>query len=175
MHLVIVYASIEGQTRKIARAMSATAQSAGWKTTVYDGRDLADVDLATADRVIVAAPVHAGNYPEDLVDWAKAGAGGLNAVPSAFVSVSLSAASIFENEHKAIEEIAEAFCTETGWRPNAIHQAAGALRYTEYDFFKKIVMRMIARKEGAPEDTGTDVEYTDWAKLADFVRGFLGA
>ena len=59
-------------------------------------------------------------------------------------------------------------------KPLAIHHAAGALRFTEYDFFKRWIMRSIAEKEGHTVDTGKDIEYTDLAALKDFVEDFLG-
>ena len=45
-----------------------------------------------------------------------------------------------------------------------IQQVAGALRFTQYDFFKKFIMRMIAKKAGEKDPSG-DKEYTDWARL----------
>lgn len=175
MRLLIAYGTIEGQTRKIARAISATAQEAGWRTDVFDMDDLADADPAATDRIVVAAPVHAGEYPDEIGEWLKANAAKLNATPSAFVSVSLSAASSFEEEHKAIEKVAADFCAGCGWTPRAVHHAAGALRYTEYDFLKRLLMRYIAKKEGASTDVSKDQEFTDWPALARFVGDFLKA
>lgn len=173
MQVVIAYGTIEGQTRRIARAMSATVQRAGSMVTVYDMDDLDDIDLAAANRVIIAAPVHAGEYPDEITDWVAAHAGKLNAMPSAFVSVSLSAASAIPDEQEAVEKITADFLAKSGWHPGLVHHAAGALRYTEYDFFKRMLMRYIARKEGGDVDTSRDHEYTDWQKLSDFVTEFM--
>lgn len=173
MRVIIVYGTVEGQTRRIARSMASTVQEAGAHVTVFDMDDLQDVELDRSDRVIVAAPVHAGEYPDEIVDWVKANSARLNALPSAFVSVSLSAASSFPEEHEAIAKITMDFLAATGWHPRAVHQAAGALRYSEYDFLKKLLMRYIARKEGASTDTSRDFEFTDWAKLGAFVGDFL--
>jgi menaquinone-dependent protoporphyrinogen oxidase len=53
-----------------------------------------------------------------------------------------------------------------------VHHAAGALKYLEYDFFKRALMRQIARKEGASVDTSRDHEFTDWEALDAFVQEF---
>ncbi len=69
--------------------------------------------------------------------------------------------------------MADAFFAETGWHPAAVHHAAGALRYTKYDFLKRLLMRHIAAKEGGDVDTSEDHEYTDWEALAAFVQDVL--
>ena len=45
---------------------------------------------------------------------------------------------------------------------------AGALQYREYDFFTRLVMRMIARHHGQSTDTKQDIDYTDWQAVAGF-------
>ncbi|MEZ5812913.1 MAG: flavodoxin domain-containing protein [Rhizobiaceae bacterium] len=175
MHVVVIYATVEGQTRKIARNIAGTVQSAGHDVTVFDATDIEDVDLGATDALIVAAPVHVGRYPAALGHWLKANAGAVASIPSAFVSVSLATASAFAEEHREIEAIAAAFTAECGWKPTAVHQAAGALRYLEYDFLKRLLMRQFARKEGGPVDMSKDHEFTDWDALADFVNGFVKA
>lgn len=175
MHVVILFATVEGQTRKIARHMAGTVQSLGHDVTVYDAADLEDVDLDLADAFIAAAPVHIGRFPAPFVHWVKERADALNGKRSAFVSVSLGIASQFEAEKREIDAIGEAFFAETGWHPGAVHHAAGALRYTRYDFLKRLLMRHIAAKEGGDVDTSEDHEYTDWDGLAAFVTGFLAA
>lgn len=173
MRVFVVYGTVEGQTRKIARAIADTAQDKGWRATVFDMDDLSDADPAGADRVIVAAPIHAGEFPEEIAGWIKANRLRLNAIPTAFVSVSLAAASSFPEEHEALDKITARFFDATGWTPRAAHQAAGALRYREYDFIKRLLMRYIARKEGASTDTSKDHEFTEWGALARFVGDFL--
>jgi menaquinone-dependent protoporphyrinogen oxidase len=46
---------------------------------------------------------------------------------------------------------------------------AGALAYSKYNFFIKLVMKAIARKAGGPTDTSRDYEFTDWPALDRFV------
>lgn len=173
MHVVVIYGTVEGQTRKIARNIAGTVQSEGHDVTVFDAADVEDVDLDIADAVIVAAPVHIGKYPTGLVHWVRKQQKALQTIPGAFVSVSMASASAFPEEHREVEKITSRFLEETGWKPVAVHQAAGALRYLEYDFFKRLVMRHIAHKEGGSTDTTHDHEFTDWSALSGFVVDFL--
>lgn len=174
MHVIIVYASVEGQTRKIARNVAGAVQSLEHDVSIFDSADIEDVDLGLADAVIVAAPVHIGDYPAAVTHWMAENAAALNGLPTAFVSVSLSAASTFEEEKRELDQLTQEALARTGWKPKAIHYAAGALRYTKYDYFKRLLMRYISAKEGGDTDTSQDHEYTDWDALAAFVREFLG-
>lgn len=173
MHVIVIYATVEGQTRKIARHIAGTVQSLGHDVTVFDAADLGDLDLGLADAVIAAAPVHIGKFPASFVQWVADHAAELNDRRTAFVSVSLGAASQFDAERREIAAIADEFHAETGWHPSGLHHAAGALRYTKYDFLKRLLMRHIAAKEGGDVDTSEDHEYTDWEALAAFVQDVL--
>ncbi|MEX0407234.1 flavodoxin domain-containing protein [Aquibium sp. LZ166] len=173
MHVLIIFGTVEGHTRKIARNVSATVQSLGHQTTVFDAGDLGDVDLDIADAVIVCAPVHMGQYPMAITHWLTTRADRLSKVPGAFVSVSLAAASPFPEEHAEIQKLTEALFERTGWRPRMVHQAGGALRYPQYDFLKRLLMKHIAYREGGPTDVTKDHEFTNWNALAAFVEGFV--
>jgi menaquinone-dependent protoporphyrinogen oxidase len=174
MHVLIAYGTVEGQTRKIARHISGSVQSRGDDVTIFNAADLGDVDLDFFDAAIIAAPVHLGAFHPAIVDWVGKNSKRLNGMPSAFVSVSLAAASAFPEEHAAIQKIADDLFDRTGWKPGHVHHAAGALRYTKYDFLKRLLMRYISRKEGGSTDTSEDHEYTDWDALDTFVGAVLG-
>jgi menaquinone-dependent protoporphyrinogen oxidase len=51
-------------------------------------------------------------------------------------------------------------------------QVAGALKYTQDDFFKRLMLQMISKSSGGSTDTSKDHEYTDWTALARFVSDF---
>ena len=53
------------------------------------------------------------------------------------------------------------------------HNAAGALKYVEYDYFKRWMMKRIAEEEDGPTDTSRDHELTDWPALDEFVDAFV--
>jgi len=54
-----------------------------------------------------------------------------------------------------------------------VTQVAGALKYTQYDFFTRLLMKRIAKKEGRTTDTSRDYEYTDWNAVRQFVKEFV--
>lgn len=73
--------------------------------------------------------------------------------------------------HRMIDEFLEL----TGWQPGKIQAVAGALLYTKYNFFLRLLMKRIAKAAGGDTDTSRDHEYTDWKALDHFVEEFLPA
>lgn len=173
MRILILFATIEGHTRKIAEHISDTLQKAGHDVRMINATSDHAVPAADEfDASIVAAPVHVGTFPAPVRRLVKENAETLMARPGAFVSVSLAAASSEGSELAEIGDYVEAFSKETGWWPVSIHHAAGALKYTEYDFFRRWMLKRIAGKEGGPTDTSKDYEFTDWDALDRFVAEF---
>ena len=175
MNILILYATTEGQTEKIAAAIAGHVRAAGHELALANITEVDDVDLAAHDAAILGASVHMGRYQASLVHFIHDHVAALNNCPSAFVSVSLSAASDEADERAEIEAIAGRLFDETRWRPDHVHHAAGAFRFTRYDFFRRWAMKYIAVSKGEEVNMGEDKEYTDWAALERFVGEFLAA
>jgi len=171
--LLIVFGTTEGQTRRIAERMAEEARLCGFAVELHDATHLPPgLDPGSFEAVIVAGSVHVGRHQTSVSHFVHDHLASLQRLPSALVSVSLAAAGDGEDRADA-QDCADRFLRETGWRPAAVHLAAGAFRYTQYDFFKRWMMKRIAREKGQPTDTSRDHEYTDWEALARFVDGFL--
>lgn len=173
MRLLIVYGTTEGHTRKIAFRLSEWAQAAGHDVTLVESTEtLWPLDWRAFDAVVLAASLHGGRYQTTIVRFARAHAVHLNTMHTAFVSVSLSAASRNDDDVRGLEQCIEEFCRRTGWVPSIVHHASGAFRYTQYGFFKRWGMKYMAWRKGGPTDTSKDWELTDWDALAEFVDDF---
>jgi menaquinone-dependent protoporphyrinogen oxidase len=173
MKFLICYATTEGQTRKIAEALRESIRKAGHDTVCIDAALSEGVAFGHQDAVIMAGSVHIGRYQPALVQCIASWLDDMKDVPTAFVSVSLSAASDDPEDIADAEGCAQRLFDETGWMPDLVHHAAGAFRYTRYDFFKRWAMRFIAMQKGAPTDASEDVEYTDWDALGRFAGEFI--
>ncbi|MEM8541406.1 MAG: flavodoxin domain-containing protein [Pseudomonadota bacterium] len=170
MHIALIYASIEGQTRKIAKHIAALLDENHHSSLVIDANDVTNsLELSDVDGVIVCAPVHVSSFPKSVVRLLQREHLQLMAVPGAFVSVSMAVASDDESSAAEIDKIVHELCDDTGWWPVVTHNAAGALKYLEYEFFKKWMMQRISKKSGGPTDASQDYEFTNWEKLDDFV------
>jgi menaquinone-dependent protoporphyrinogen oxidase len=70
---------------------------------------------------------------------------------------------------RELDRLQADFLERTGWRPTLTKHVAGALRYRDYNWFKRLAMRRIVRKAGGDIDTSRNYEYTDWNDLDAFV------
>ena len=159
----VFFATSEGQTRVIARRIVSVLHDLGLESCAIDvaGPNAADIDWAHVRGAIVGASIHIGKHQKAAERFVKAHAVDLTRVPSAFFSVSLSAASKNVNEVEAAKKLAKAFPAACGWMPARIVSVAGRLAYSEYGFFIRWVIKRIAKKEGAPTDTSRDYELTN--------------
>lgn len=173
--VLILYATSEGQTRRIAEHLGATLRARGSTVDVIDVAEIGtDFSLDRYSAAVLAASVRIGKHPKGMVEFVKRHLEELERIPATFISVSLSEAGA-EDTKRTPEDRArfaadaqgmiEAFLAETGWHPSKVHAAAGALMYSKYNFLIRFVMRRIARSVGVSTDTSHDYEFTDWAAL----------
>ncbi len=162
-------ATTEGQTRRIAAEIAATLREQGFVSDVHClSEAMPAVDWSNVRGVVVGASIHAGRHQKAAADFVRREAGHLSACPSAFFSVSLSAASRNPAEVDAARGLATHFVRQTGWEPTRVLSVAGKLAYSQYGFLIKQIMRFIAWREGAPTDTSRDYEFTDWSMVRQF-------
>ena len=170
MTVLITYATTEGQTRKIARFCADRLIAQGHSVELLPLVDLGDddegIDMSRFDAAILAGSVHGGRLQPQLARFAARHAAALNARPSLFLVVSLSAAGNDPDERADLARIAAEFAENAAWTPGNVVHVAGAFRFTQYDFFKALAMRWIAHSKGEAVTPHTDKEYTDWTALA---------
>jgi menaquinone-dependent protoporphyrinogen oxidase len=172
--ILIVYGTTEGQTRKIAEFIAERLRSQGQKVTVVDSATPAAEQLMPVYAgAFVGGSLHQHRHQSSLVHFVKANATWLNAIPTAFFSVSLAAAGPDAGAQAEARKLADEFVADTGLKPCMVRLVAGALKYTRYDFFKRFIMRMIAKHAGGDTDTSQDHEYTDWDDVRRFVDEYL--
>jgi menaquinone-dependent protoporphyrinogen oxidase len=174
MDILVAYGTIEGHSRKIAEWIEDRVRTNGNNSRVIDASALQGrLDVAGHDAVVIIAPVHQRAHPEAVLDFIFAHRDRLNANPSAFISVSLSAA--FDAGQADARSYMDHLLQCTGWQPTATHLAAGALRYTEYDYFKEQIIRHIVLRGTSAADVKGDHDFTDWKALGRFVDDFVRA
>lgn len=171
--VLVLYGTTDGQTAKIADAIGGALRHAGVHAEVLNAARHQNVRPDDFDAVIVAASIHAGGYQRAVVRWVRAHAADLNRRPTAFVSVCLGVLQHDPAVDRDLDAIAERFFAKTDWHPTETKVVAGALRYTEYGWWKRRIMRNIAAKAHGDTDTSRDFEYTDWTDLAAFTQQFV--
>ena len=173
MNILIAFTTTEGQTRKIARAMQRTVETAGHAVTLHDCAErTVRIKSADFDAVILAASVHHRRYQSALYDFVAAHLAALQQKPVAFVSVSLSV-TLASGEAEAQEYVSE-FISETGLSVDAVHLAEGAIRYFEYSRSEASTIDLVVFKgQKTMPERNANPEYTDWAALEAFVMRFV--
>lgn len=167
---LIAYATTHGHTAKIARRIADAIRAAGHAVDMRG--DLAESDPSPVgyDAVIAGASIHAGRHQDEMVRWARGHGASLNMMPSAFFSVSLTAAEDTDEARATTRGYLDEFEEATGWTPRQRTAFAGAVQYREYGFFMRLFMRALMKRARRPTDTRRDHVYTDWNAVDEFAR-----
>lgn len=174
--VLVVYGTKEGQTRKIAEFIAGALRAHSVEVELVDsaGEGAALVQPVCA-AAIVCGSLHQHSYQASLLRFVKDNKDWLAGIPTAFVAVSLTAVLKDDESRDELRKAAETFCRQTGWTPTMTRHVAGALRYSQYDYFKRLIMKLLARQQDGDTDTSHDHEYTDWDDLTRFVDEFVAA
>jgi menaquinone-dependent protoporphyrinogen oxidase len=173
---LIVYGTKEGQTAKIADKIGEVIRQRGYQTDIYDARKIPTTfqfDGYTA--ALVGSSIHMMKWSAPVLQFVRRYKFQLEKVPSAFFSVSMTAASATQEERSKLEPYVQKFFDKSGWRPSTVGNFAGSLAYTKYGFFTRWVMQRIAQSKGESSNTDTshDIEFTDWEQVSKFANDFV--
>ena len=174
MKVLIIYGTTEGQTKKIAETASKHISAAEHQVELIDSASLTTIpDPTNFDAVILAASVHQERHQDSIINLVLAQRDKLASVPTAFISVSLSAAT--KEGLASAQQYVDRINRVTKFEPAKVLLLAGALRYSEYDYFKiQIIKHVVMQNNGTFEPTGNH-EFTDWEALDKFVDDFLAS
>lgn len=169
--ILVLYATTDGHTAKIAGVFGSALRTRGFAVDVVEaGRHAPDPEAYSA--VVVAASLHAGGYQRSVRRWVRTHADVLNGKPTAFLSACLAVLEQNPKVQQDLSGIIDRFLSSTGWQPSITKPVPGALLYTRYNPVKRWVMKRIVRKAGGDTDTSRDYEYTDWNTLRAFADEF---
>lgn len=173
MKILIVYATTDGQTRKIARFVADRLADTGHSAEMLPAADAGDVAVDRFDGVILAGSLHVSGFQKPLAAFARNAAPALNTARTLFLTVSLTAAGDHEEDWDGLHKAVADFIRETGWTPGRTEHVAGAFRFTEYDFFRAWAMRWIAAQRDKAAAAQQTTEYTDWAALGGVIDDWV--
>lgn len=170
--ILIVYGTTHGQTATIAAFLRLTIEQRGCQVVLSNVKEPPTPPLDQFDGVMVGASIIARGHQPAIKAFIRDHLATLNAMPSAFFSVSASAGSSREAGRAAARRVRDAFLAETGFHPDVSESIAGAIKYTRYNFLLRWYMKKASRMNGGSTDTSRDHEYTDWAQVEAFGRQF---
>jgi menaquinone-dependent protoporphyrinogen oxidase len=171
--VLVLYGSVYGQTAKIARRIGERLTEAGHDVVLASANALPPGAAPGAfDGVILGSSIVVGRHQRAVRRFAQRHHGRLNVLPSAFFSVSASAAAHSIHGWKDVHRCLTEFRGETGWYPPLTEGIAGSITYTRYGRLLRWWMWRVTRKQGGPTDTSRDHELTDWTQVDRFADAF---
>ena len=171
--ILILYGTSYGQTAKIARHMADLLTASGETVTLVDASyQPHSLTPREFDGVIVGGSIIRGRHQKGVRRFVHAHWDALNAMPSAFFSVSGAAASRDPTARAEARRFVDAFLGETGWHPALSETIAGAMAYTKYNPIVRWIVKRASKQAGGPTNTSRDHEVTDWAQVQRFVEAF---
>jgi menaquinone-dependent protoporphyrinogen oxidase len=174
MRVVLLYGSDERQTEKISNYIADITISHGHQPFCLNMKYLPNTfDLRGYDRVLIGASIHAGQYQRYVIDWIHKNKHILRTMRNAFFSVSMVASQDTMQAREEVQGYIKTFIQETEWHPNQVESFAGALRFKEYSFFKKLLVKRVMAQKGIEVDIDNNIEFTDWGRVTDFATAFL--
>ncbi|HZJ54916.1 MAG TPA: flavodoxin domain-containing protein [Myxococcaceae bacterium] len=179
--LLVVYATRGGYTRQIAERVADRIRTLAHEVQIQDARTEALPPLERYSAVVLAASVHLGHHGREMVKFVRARRRELDALPTIFLSVSLTEAAAADvhrpddvrlDARRATRKVLDDFVLETGWRPPRAIPVASALTGTTYGPLTRILMKKLLRRE-VPDEPAREVVFTDWAALNRVVDGLV--
>ncbi len=175
MKVLIVYASTEGQTQKIATELLNFIKSETTSCDLLNAGDGFRLPVGSYDAFVLAASIHHSEHQSSMFHFIQDNKDLLNQKPCCFLSVSLSAALPDALHQQEAKSYLNTFLEHTGLQPRMSLCVAGALRYQEMDYFRRELARTILlRTMGTTDvDLSRDYEFTDYEEVYSLIETFL--
>jgi menaquinone-dependent protoporphyrinogen oxidase len=162
----ILYATVDGQTLKIANKLEEILVEKGNEVTLFSIEDF-DGKISDYDKFIIGSSIRYGKHNAKIIEFINAYKKELDTTKNAFFLVNLVArkpeSTLPETNPYFIK-----FLKETDCIPYRLAVFAGKLDYQKYRFTDRIVIQMIMWMTKGPTNSKTNIEYTDWDKVSQF-------
>lgn len=171
--VLIAFSSGEGHTKKIAQHITGRLTKAGRPTALYDINAPAGPLPRRFETSIVAGSVHLGRHDEQLTRFVRDHHEALNARPSLFLSISLSAAGDDLADLQGAREAIESFLRKTWYKPRRKEMVAGGVHLSDTPWLKRQALKLALKRKGVEIPPSGEIDYTDWAALDAIIDDFL--
>lgn len=183
--ILLLHGSREGHTVKICNFIAqqleqhdlfANTTGLGVQQLEISTLALADVvtdnttqfDLASFDVVVIGASIHYGHFPKALLEFVSKYHQELASKPSYFFGVNLTARKP-EKRTVATNVYVRKFLQRSRWQPTQAFVFAGALNYSQLNWFDRTMIRFIMWLTKGDTDPATNKVYTDWQEVRKLV------
>ena len=169
---LILYASHDGQTALIAKAIAKVMSSEGLDVILWSlDEQGGNVDLPCFDSILVGAPIRYGSHLPQARAFIDKNQNELKAMAGGFFSVNLTARKP-EKRNPHTNRYMQKFLSKSPWQPEYLGVLAGSLQYSRYKWFDRIMIQLIMKITGGNTDASKDIEYTSWDRVDAFAKGY---
>ncbi len=173
MQHLVLYASHDGQTERMATCISEEMKTAGLTVERLNIERLSSgFSLDQYQSVLIGAPIRYGHHLPAARDFIQKHAQQLQRKAGGFFSVNLTARKP-EKQDPATNRYMVKFLKSSPWQPPYQGVLAGSLMYSRYGFFDRVMIQLIMKITKGSTDASKDVEYTDWGKVSEFAAGYV--
>jgi menaquinone-dependent protoporphyrinogen oxidase len=168
--LLVWYATHEGQTRKILERI--VTHNDGCEVEWCLLEEEPSFPLTQYDRILIGASIRYGHFPKALSRMVKHRAEELTTKDAAFIGVCLTARKP-EKREPHTNLYMRKWLMRSPWQPESCAVFAGALRYSRYRWWQRLIIQFIMLLTGGSTDTNRDIEFTDWQQVDCFAKRFF--
>lgn len=169
----IVFASHDGQTRRIANALAGHLGAAGIDVRTTDLADDRNVAVRREAITVLAAPIRYG-YPLRIADrFLRRNGERIVGRRLVLVLVHLAARKP-GRDTVAGNPYLRKWIARRGLSPAIAAGVAGRLSYPTYSWYDRSMIRLIMTMTGGPTDPTATVEYTDWGQVERLAGAIAG-
>ncbi len=166
--ILILFSTTDGHTvsicHRIAEVLSATRL-----VTISSVEDCSELEIKSADKVLVGASIRYGKHSKNLFSFSKKHKSILDSKENAFFSVNAVARKSDKSDPETNPYIIK-FLKQSAWKPKKLGVFAGKIDYPKYKFIDKHMIRFIMWITNGPTDINKSFEFTDWSKVDDFAK-----
>ncbi len=173
-HFVIVYASREGQTQKVAHHVAKQVENLGHLARLINvGDDEPDAMVGEFDAAIIAGDLDNADRASALAEFVREHGAALKAVPSALLTVTLEAGAKDKGSRDDVQSDIDTFEAASKLRPDRALAVGGAFHDRGHGGFMRAWRHVWMYFKGITPDPSGHTELTDWPALETFVRDFV--
>lgn len=164
--IAILYASHDGQTRKVALHIAGKLMDEGLILTLDDLEKTTPAleDLQEADQIVLIAPVRFGHHLPSMDRFVVKNRALLAAKRLVMVSLNLTARKEDKDTPETNPYMGK-WIKKLGVQPEGRAVFAGKLNYAQYPWWEKHVVRLIMKITGGPTNLDANIEFTRWDRV----------
>jgi menaquinone-dependent protoporphyrinogen oxidase len=167
--ILIVYSTTDGHTRRICDRLQQVLEQLGHPTTVAPLAQSDTLDLHAFEKIVIGASIRYGKHQPQVAQFIQRHQALLQGKLGAFFSVNIVARKPEKSQPDTNPYLIK-FLRQITWTPKLTAVFAGKLDYPRYQFFDRLMIRLIMLITHGPTDPKAVVEFTDWEAVETFAR-----